>query len=429
MRNVIIIFITLLLNQVGFAQDKIKFTEIRPPYKSISPAISRMQNLNSDTLTVELNKFWEKAKKNGLPLIERDSLYEDYLYITLIYQDTSKNKDISFDVYGIYDEYRFGDMKMHRLKNTDLLYRCYMVPNDICFSYRFRIKDTLSGNTINDIDMYNADRIPTGLQNNYSYSVLDLRKNETDWNAKRYESTGSKLDTFIFESNIMSNSRNIYVYLPSGYNQKSKEKYPIIYLFDSFIYLNRVEVPNILDNMIKEGKIESMIAVLIDNPTNTSRNIELPNNFEFKRFIIEELVPNIRQKYNTSINPTENIIGGISYGGLAASFIAFYHPNIFGKVLSQSGGLWRDKQLTDLFGNEIRNDWIINQYIRGDKKKIKIFLDWGLQENMVLGANRKMVRILDKKGYDFKFVEFNGWHDWSNSRKTFPVGLMYLLND
>jgi enterochelin esterase-like enzyme len=85
--------------------------------------------------------------------------------------------------------------------------------------------------------------------------------------------------------------------------------------------------------------------------------------------------------------------------------------------------------LTDLFGNEIRNDWIINQYIRVDKKKIKLFLDWGLQENMVLGANRKMVRILDKKGYDFKFVEFNGWHDWSNSRKTFPVGLMYLLKD
>jgi hypothetical protein len=145
MKNGIIIFIALLLGQTGFAQDKIKFTEIRPPYKSISPAISRMQNLNSDTLTNELNKFWDKAKNDGLPLIERDSLYEDYLYITLIYQDTSKNNDIRFDVFGIYDEYRFGDMKMHRLKNTDLLYRCYMVPNDICFSYRFKIKDTLSG--------------------------------------------------------------------------------------------------------------------------------------------------------------------------------------------------------------------------------------------------------------------------------------------
>ena len=429
MKNGIIIFIALLLSQTGFAQDKIKFSEIRPPYKSISPAISRMQNLNSDALTDELNEFWRKAKKDGLPLIERDSLYEDYLYITLIYQDSSKNKDIRFDVFGIYDEYRFGDMKMHRLKNTDLLYRCYMVPNDICFSYRFKIKDTLSNYTFYDIDKFNTDRIPTGIQKNYSYSVLDLRRNETDWNAKRYESTGSKLDTIMFDSKIMNNSRNIYVYLPSGYNQNRKAKYSIIYLFDSFIYLNRVEVPNILDNMIKEGKIEPMIAVMIDNPTKTSRNTELPINFEFKRFIIDELVPDIRKKYNASPDPNRNIIGGISYGGLAASFIAFYHPDIFSKVLSQSGSFWRDKQLTDLFGNEIRNDWVINQYIRENKKKIKLFLDWGLQENMVLGADRKMARILAKKGYDFKFVEFNGWHDWSNSRKTFPVGLMYLLKD
>ena len=38
-----------------------------------------------------------------------------------------------------------------------------------------------------------------------------------------------------------------------------------------------------------------------------------------------------------------------------------------------------------------------------------------------------MVRALSKKGYEYKFIEFNGYHDWSNSRKTFPEGLMYLL--
>jgi len=46
---------------------------------------------------------------------------------------------------------------------------------------------------------------------------------------------------------------------------------------------------------------------------------------------------------------------------------------------------------------------------------------------MVLGSNRRMVRVLDKKGYDYKYTEFNGWHDWSNSRKTFSKGLLYLM--
>ena len=422
------LFLFLIISQSGFPQDRIRFAETRSPYKSVSPIISKLQELNSDSFPHELSKLWTKIKNEGSPLIEKDLFYDDYLYMTLIYQDSTENKNIKYEVFGIYDEPRFGDMKMHRLKDTDLYYRCYMVPNDICFSYRFQVTDTLTGKSIYDIDKYNEDRIPTGINRKYSYSVLDLRQNEPDWNKKRYENTGSKVDTFVFDSKIMNNSRDIYVYLPSGYNQQQKSKYPVIYLFDSFIYLNRVEVPNILDNLIKEGKIEPMVAVMIDNPDG-KRNIELPLNFDFKQFIVDELVPFIREKYNTSLNSTENIIGGISYGGLSATFIAFYHADIFGKVLSQSGGFWRDLKLTDNYSNEIRGDWLINNFLVEKNKDLKIFLDWGLQEDMVLGANRKFVLILDQQHYDFKFIEFNGWHDWSNSRKTFPVGLLYLLKN
>ena len=76
---------------------------------------------------------------------------------------------------------------------------------------------------------------------------------------------------------------------------------------------------------------------------------------------------------------------------------------------------------------QIRTDYLVNRFIKEDKKDIKLFLDWGLQEGMVLASNRKLVRILDRLDYDFEFMEFNGWHDWSNSRKTFPVGLLYLI--
>ncbi len=420
------IFIILLICQVGFSQDRIRFTEIHPPYKTISPTIAKLQKLNSDSLSHGVNQLWIKIKNEGSPLIEKDSLYDDYLYMTLIYQDSAEDKDIGFDVFGIYDEYRFGDMKMYRLKDTDLFYRCYMVPNDICFSYGFNVKDTLTGKSIYDIDKYNENRIPTGTKQNFSYSVLDLRQNEPDWNKKRHENTGSKVDTIVFDSKIMNNSRNIFIYLPPGYRQQRKSKYPVIYLFDSFIYLNRVEVPNMLDNLIKEGKIEPMLAVMIDNPAGV-RNIELPLNFDFKQFIVEELVPFVRKKYNTSMNPAENLIGGISYGGLAATFTAFYHPDIFGKVLSQSGSFWRDLELNDNNGNEIRGDWLINKFLVEENKGLKIFLDWGLQENWCLQSGRRLIRVLNQKGYKYKFIEFNGWHDWSNSRKTFPVGLMYLL--
>lgn len=429
MKNKLILFIALLINLSVFSQDRINFTEIRTPYKSVSPTISKLLKLKSDSLSFELNKLWTEIEKEGAPLIEKDPLYDDYLHMTFIYRDNTENKDIGFVISGIYEEYRFGDMKLHRLKDTDLLYRCYMVPDDICFSYRFKIKDTLTGNTVYDIDKYNENRIPTGTKQSFSYSALDLRHNEPHLYKKRDENTGSKIDTIVFDSKIMNNSRNIFIYLPPGYDRHRKSKYPVIYLFDSFIYLNRVEVPHILDNLTADGKIEPMIAVMIDNPTDTSRRTELPYNFDFKQFITEELVPFIRKEYNISANPDKNIIGGISYGGLASAFIAFYHPDIFGKMLSQSGSFWRDLEWYDSNGVDIRGDWLTNKFLVEDKKNLKIFLDWGLQENWCLSAGRRMAKVLDKKEYKFKFVEFNGWHDWANSRKTFPEGLLYLLDN
>jgi enterochelin esterase-like enzyme len=303
-----------------------------------------------------------------------------------------------------------------------------MVPNDLCFSYRFIVKDTVSSDISRSVDHYNNNLLPTGEERNFSYSVLDLNTFNTDWNTKRYYDLNSKVDTIEYTDNIVAKNRNIYIYLPPNYDKNRQKPYPVIYLFDAFIYLNRVEVPNILDNLITEGKIEPMIAVLYGTYRNT-RGILLPINFEFKSEFMKVIVPLIRKNYNISLNPKYNIIGGMSYGGLAATFIAFYHPNVFGKVLSQSGSFWRDVELSDSYGNEVRNDWMINQFIKEDKKPIDIFLDWGLQENMVLGSNRKMVRILNQKKYKFDYIEFNGWHDWSNSRKTFPTGLMYLLEN
>ena len=172
-----------------------------------------------------------------------------------------------------------------------------------------------------------------------------------------------------------------------------------------------------------------MIAVMIDNPDKTSRKTELPYNYNFMEFITTELVPFIRYAYNTSNDPDKNIIGGMSYGGIAAAFIAYYHPEMFGKVLAQSGSFWRDPEINDPHGNQIRTDWLINNIITDEPKKLIFYLDWGLQENLCLSSGRKMARILDRKGYKYKYTEFNGWHDWSNSRKTFPDGLMYLLEE
>ena len=422
----ITLFFLLLAGHTAWAQPGIQFKEIFTPYKSVTPAISTLQE--SGNLSEGLDELWNRIEKEGGPLVEPDPYDENYVQVTFIYRDASENQTVGLELYGIYDEPRLGDLQMQRLEGTDLFYRCYAFPKDICFSYRVVLTDTLTGQTRKITDPLNRNLNPTGERGRYSWSVLDLRPDEPDWYTRRYEDVGSRLETFQITSRFMENNRNIYVYLPPGYDN-TRQNYSVIYLFDSFIYLNRVEVPNVLDNLIHENRIKPMIAVFIDNPTSTSRLTELPLNPKFKAFMTDELIPEVKGRYRITDKREDTMVGGISYGGLAAAYLAFECDSIFSKVLSQTGSFWRGLEWYDVNGIDVRGDWLINRYQTADRKDLKFFLDWGLQEDWCLSSGRRMVRTLDQKGYPYRFVEFNGWHDWSNARKTFPHALLYLMGE
>ena len=408
-------------------KSELSFKEIHPPFASNSPAVIGLQRSDNTTQQDCVNALWQRAQNQGTPLVEPDPDYDDYVFVTFLYRDSSSTDKIMFDIFGKYDEYRLGDMQLYRFRNTDLFYRSYTMPADICFSYRYIIEDTITGTRTLAVDPLNTNTVPTGTVHSYSWSALDLTPPEHDLNSLNATTPDGTIDTLQYYSKIMDNTRDIHIWLPPHYTRHHYPGYPVIYLFDSFIYRNRVEVPNILSNLINEGEISPMVAILIDNPTSTSRNTELPLNDQFMDFITNELVPYIRQKYNVSNQPEHNLIGGMSYGGLASAYIAWNHPELFGKVLSQSGSFWRGPILSDDHDNELREDWLPRQILNGDKRQLVFYLDWGLQENKVLSSNRKLVDLLYKKGYEYKYQEFNGWHDWSNSRKTFPEGLLYLL--
>jgi hypothetical protein len=82
-----LIFISIL----SFGQREITFSEIRPPYKSISPTVLELIKIDENNLQNRIDLFWEEAKINGLPLVEKDSSYTDYVWITLIYRDSTEN--------------------------------------------------------------------------------------------------------------------------------------------------------------------------------------------------------------------------------------------------------------------------------------------------------------------------------------------------
>lgn len=67
-------------------------------------------------------------------------------------------------------------------------------------------------------------------------------------------------------------------------------------------------------------------------------------------------------------DPAQTIVGGGSYGGLAATFAAFQHPELFGNVLSMSGSYWWTPP------DESEHEWLTRQnvllYIRENRTRI-----------------------------------------------------------
>jgi enterochelin esterase family protein len=83
-----------------------------------------------------------------------------------------------------------------------------------------------------------------------------------------------------------------------------------------------------------------MPPVVMVVPHFINRNAECECSEAFADFMADELLPWVRANYHVTSAREKTIVGGFSYGGLAAAFCAFRHPDVFGNVLTMSGSYW-----------------------------------------------------------------------------------------
>jgi enterochelin esterase family protein len=249
------------------------------------------------------------------------------------------------------------------------------------------------------------------------------------WLASRADVRKGNVTSYLSTSAALSNStREISVYTPAGYSPRGSA-YPLVLIFDREAYLQTLDVPTLLDNMIGAGVIPPVVAAFVSN---VDRSTELPSNPVFAKFIAEELLPELRGKYHLRRDGARNVIAGASYGGLAATYIAYNYPKAFGNVLSQSGSYWwhpgYETESEDQFA---RNwNWLPRQVAGSRRLPIKFYLDVGLWEGAgMLTPNRTFRDLLQAKGYDVTYREFVGAHTYLNWRATFPEALISLIGN
>jgi enterochelin esterase-like enzyme len=374
--------------------------------------------------------FWQEALRAGTPLIEPAKDKPGEVIVTFVWRGDGNTRNVAL-LAPLTDFPGVPTLRLKRLLNTNLWYGCWQMRDDFRFSYQFApgAKPGEKARAQATVDPLNPHKMEVSFEGREipttQFSIASMpHAADERWIVKRAGVPMGKVQEYTVKSDQLASERKLWVYTPPYYSDKEPGGYGLLVLFDGFSYLHWIPAPTILDNLIHAGKMPPVIAVLVDNPPRT-RISDLVYNAAFVEFLGKEVVPWIHGRWNVTRDPQKTIVGGYSAGGAAAAFVAMQRPDLFGKVLSQSGAFWQGHK-------DVKWEWLTAQYEASPKLPLRFFLEAGLLEDVgkdgptLLATNRHLVKTLKTKGYAVIYNEVGGTHEPVHWRGTFAVALMSL---
>ncbi len=242
---------------------------------------------------------------------------------------------------------------------------------------------------------------------------------------------------YSWESKLYRNFRDYYIYIPAEYD--STKPAALMIFQDGFAYVSETgdwRVPIVLDNLIYKKELPVIIGVFInpghsskDYPESLYRSSNRSDEYDemsdrYVNFLLQEIIPVVKCKYNISDDRKMHAICGLSSGGICSFTAAWQRPDFFQKVMSFFGSF------TNIRGGNAYPDLIR----KGAKKDIKVFLQDGSNDlQNIFGdwwlANLEMESSLKFKGYEYKFEKGVGGHNPKHGGSILPEALKWLWSD
>lgn len=385
-----------------------------------------------------VDRFWREV--TGIaPLVEPLKDSNDDVLVTFLWKEAYDTQNVLLlwppTTQGRADEYF-----MSHLDGTDVWYKTIRVRRGSRFSYTLSPNDRPEDRAItSQKDPLNPRRFPEEVDpsdTNVS-SVLELPGAPDDTWARRVPTNRGVVQQKQLKSASLKGARDILVYTPPGYSPNTGA-YPLVILFDGLAYIDDtwgVRALNTLDNLVSDKRIRPPVVCFVD--TSQTRSTDLGGFGDaFGQAIARELLPMLRSSYAISKSPRDVVIGGFSSGGKTAALIALKHPDVFGNVLSQSGGF-----NSNTSGSSEPNA-LARMALTERRVPVRFYLEYGLYERMANAdrpldqlvidegltvANRHFRDVLLAKGYDVTYRETGTPHGNLHWRATLADGLMTLL--
>ncbi|UVL60622.1 DUF3327 domain-containing protein [Pseudomonas sp. B21-032] len=384
-----------------------------------SPTLRELQQQLAQGASTEA--FWQARQQQGTPMVESVADQPGMALVTFLWRGARDNVRVFGAPSGNHDE-------LQRLGDSDVWFRSYRLPASARLSYQMAPDVPASDDRRMILASTRRDPLnPNGFADGsgdpfLSRSRLELAAApEQPWVAERPGIARGSLERKVLSSKLLGNERDVYLYRPAQWQPGAKGQ-GLLVLFDAHAYTRQVPTPTILDNLIADGLIAPTAALIIANPSDLSRQQELPPNPQFARFMAEELMPWARRQ-GLAAASERTVVAGSSYGGLASAYLGLKHPQLFGNVLSMSGSYWWGRE-----GEE--PGWLTREYVKAPRQALRFYLQSGLFEGpKILDTNRHLRDVLLAKGYAVEQVEYPAGHDYLQWRGSLPCGLISLIGN
>ena len=198
-----------------------------------------------------------------------------------------------------------------------------------------------------------------------------------------------------------------------------------------------------LDNLIAQKRLPVMIAVSIGNGSGdgpgSQRGLEYDTmSGKYAEFVEAEVLPLVEKQYNVKLSKDPNgraTMGGSS-GGSVAMAMAWFHPELYRRVLTYSGTYVNNQFPVD--PALPHGAWELHEHLipNSEAKPLRVWMEVGDRDNGGTGdymhdwviANEKMAKVLADKGYRYQFLfAVNAGHtDRAVKQQTLPEALEYV---
>lgn len=264
------------------------------------------------------------------------------------------------------------------------------------------------------------------------FLALNLHFSAFGQNAAARPAKSGGFEELKLESRLMKRAMPYRVILPAGYQERTAEKFPVVYLLHGLTghYNNWTD----LTKLVEYARGYDYIIVTPEGGDGWYTDSATVPDDKYESYIISELIPEIEKRFRALPARESRAVAGLSMGGYGSLKYGLKYPEKFVLVGSFSGALraaeWTGKELGG--GWKALTDSIQSTFAGADSatrrendifkllqaktpeqaKTLPFFyLDCGT-EDFLLQQSRDFTLLLSEKKIPHEFRELPGGHEW-----------------